>query len=167
MKTTALKSDLKHKTIFISKHLDLPLNEVWKGWTDCERFKKWWGPKNYTSPFCEIDLKVGGKYLVSMRSKDGRENYSTGIYKEIVLNKKLVMTDNFSDSNGKVLAAPKEMEGDWSEELVISIDLRAEEGGTVLTLEHTGIPAEQYEDCIQGWDESLGKLETNLKWHSI
>ena len=34
---------------------------------------QWWGPKSFTAPFCEIDFRVGGKFLCCMRSPDGQE----------------------------------------------------------------------------------------------
>jgi uncharacterized protein YndB with AHSA1/START domain len=44
---------------------------------------RWWGPRVYTSPSCRIDLRVGGRYLVCMRSPQGEDYWSTGAYREI------------------------------------------------------------------------------------
>jgi uncharacterized protein YndB with AHSA1/START domain len=51
------------KTITITRVFDAPLELVWKAWTEPERLMEWWGPKGWTSPSWEIDLRVGGKYL--------------------------------------------------------------------------------------------------------
>lgn len=167
MTTIKEKSADTGKTLSLEKTLDLPVSKVWKAWTDCEVFHKWWGPKGYTCPHCEINLKIGGKYLTSMKGKDGEEMYSTGTYKEIIPNKKLVMTDSFSDSEGNVISAPEEMPGNWPEALLITLELQAEGEKTFISLKQDGLPPEAYNDCLQGWLESLDKLETNLKWHSI
>ena len=37
----------KQKTITIKRTFNLPLNTVWKAWTDPETMKKWWGPEEY------------------------------------------------------------------------------------------------------------------------
>jgi uncharacterized protein YndB with AHSA1/START domain len=128
-----------------------------------EANKKWWGPSDYTCTFCKIDLNVGGKYLSNMKNKKGEEMFGTGVYKEIVPKKKLVMTDNFSDEKGNITGPPKGMPGDWSKEMVVTIDLQDKNGKTEFSLTHQGLPVEAYEDCIKGWNESLDKLEKNLK----
>ena len=70
--------------ITITREFDAPREKVWRAWTDPDRLMKWWGPKGFTSPFCKIDLRVGGKYLYDMRSSEGRDYWSTGTYREIV-----------------------------------------------------------------------------------
>jgi uncharacterized protein YndB with AHSA1/START domain len=159
---TKEKSALKHKTILIKRTLNLPVETVWKAWTEPETFKKWWGPYDYTCTVCTIDLEVGGKYLYNMKEKNGDEMFGTGTYKEIVPNKKLVMTDNFSDENGNITDAPKGMAGDWSKELLITVELQEKNGKTEFSLTHQGIPVEASDDCITGWNESIDKLEKQL-----
>ncbi|PBQ31294.1 ATPase [Sphingobacteriaceae bacterium] len=167
MTTIKEKSPGTRKTLSLEKTVNLPVSEVWKAWTNCELLHKWWGPKAYTCPHCEINLQIGGKYFISMKAKDGEEIYSTGIYKEIVPYKKLVMTDSFSDSSGNIISAPAEMAGDWPEALLTTVELQADNEKTFISLKQEGLPVEAYNDCVQGWLESLDKLENNLKWHSI
>jgi hypothetical protein len=35
--------------------------------------QKWWGPKAFTAPVVNIDLRVGGKYLSCMRDPDNKD----------------------------------------------------------------------------------------------
>src|SRR5207249_10001297 len=67
---------------------------------DPERAKRWWGPEGFTAPFIKIDLRVGGKYLFCMRSPDGKDYWSTGVYREIVPLQRIVSTDSFADEKG-------------------------------------------------------------------
>ena len=98
------QSDTQQTTeLVIERVVDAPLQRVWEAWTDPEQMKKWWGPKDFTAPSVEIDLKEGGKYLNCMRSPDGQEYWSTGIYQEIVPMEKLVVTDSFADEQGNVV----------------------------------------------------------------
>src|SRR3990172_1566932 len=53
--------------LVIERIFDAPRALVWKAWTDPEMATKWWGPKGFTCPHCEIDLRVGGKDLNFMR----------------------------------------------------------------------------------------------------
>ncbi len=66
---------------------------------------RWWGPKGFTSPACRIDLRVGGKYLFCTRSPDGRDFWSTGVYREILEPERIVCTDSFADEEGNVVSA--------------------------------------------------------------
>ncbi|MEP7374986.1 MAG: SRPBCC domain-containing protein [Chitinophagaceae bacterium] len=150
--------------IVIERVLNLPVSKVWKAWSEPESLKKWWGPKDFTCPSSNITFKKGGKYLNCMRSPDGEEFWSTGVYEEIIPRKKIVFTDSFADSKGNTISASEHnMPGDWPIELLITVNLEEVNGKTVLTLQHQGIPDEMYEDCIQGWNESFDKLEKNLK----
>jgi len=66
----------------VSRTFEAPLEMLWKAWTEPEQFMKWYGPKGFTAPTCEIDLREGGRHLWSMKSPDGRQMYFTGNYKE-------------------------------------------------------------------------------------
>ncbi len=138
---------------------------MWKAWTDPERMKKWLGPKGFTSPVCKIDLRVGGRYLNSMRSPEGRDFWSTGIYREILMPERLVMTDSFADSEGNVVPATYYgLSADFPLELKVTVTFEEHDGGTKLTLKHAGIPAgEMREQTEAGWNESLDKLAENLE----
>lgn len=162
METTEQKINTgKYKTVSIQRTFDMPIDKVWNAWTTEEDLKKWWGPRNYTCPVCHIDFKVGGKYIASMKDKNkGDVIWSTGVYKEIIPQQKLVMTDSFSDSNGNVVSAYEAgMPGEWPRELMITVELKEENGKTLMALTQEPMPAEMYEDCISGWGECFDKME--------
>src|SRR5947207_8439808 len=150
--------------VVIHRVFDLPVSKVWRALTEAEQFKKWWGPKGFTCPFSKMEARVGGKYLSCMRGPDGKEYWSTGVVKEFIPEKKLVVTDSFSDSEGnKIPASDYGMPGNWPEELLISFELEEADGATKLILQHDGIPEEMHDECMKGWNESLDKLEKNIK----
>ena len=84
----------------ITRVFDAPRELVWKAWTEPEYVMQWWGPKGFTTPFCEMDFRVGGKFLYCMRTPDGQECWNGGEYHEIVLHEKIVSSMYFSDSKG-------------------------------------------------------------------
>jgi len=151
--------------LVITRIFDVPRELVWKAWTDPKHFMRWWGPKDYTSPFCEIDLRVGGKYLNCMRSPDGREYWTAGVYREIVLLEKLVYTDSFSDEDGNIVSATHYgMSPDFPLETLVTVTLEDEDGKTKMTLKHTDLPAgEMSEQTGAGWNESFDKLAKSLR----
>ena len=84
----------------VTRVFDAPRELVWKAWTDPKYVMQWWGPKGFTAPFCEIDFRVGGKFLCCMRAPDGKEFWNGGEYHEIVLHEKIVYSMHFSDPEG-------------------------------------------------------------------
>ena len=63
-------------------------DKVWHVWNDAH----WWGLRGYTAPFVRNDLRVGGIYLLAMKSPKGEMVWNTGVYKEVVPNKRIVST---------------------------------------------------------------------------
>jgi uncharacterized protein YndB with AHSA1/START domain len=166
---TKTKQDVKQQgsalqnEIVINRVFNLPVSVVWLAWTDAEYFKKWWGPRGFTCPSSKMEARVGGKYLNCMRGPDGKEYWSTGVVKELIPERKLVVTDSFSDDKGNIKPASEYgMPGDWPKELLITVYLEEADGATKMKLKHQGVPNEIREDCIKGWNESFDKLEENI-----
>jgi len=166
---TKTKQDIKQQgsalqnEIVINRVFNLPVSVVWLAWTDAEYFKKWWGPRGFTCPSSKMEARVGGKYLNCMRGPDGKEYWSTGVVKELIPERKLVVTDSFSDDKGNIKPASEYgMTGNWPKKLLITVYLEEADGATKMKLKHQGIPNEMREDCIKGWNESFDKLEENI-----
>ena len=151
--------------LVIIRVFDAPRQLVWKAWTEPEHFMRWWGPKDFTAPFCQMDLHVGGKYLNCMRSPDGKDYWSTGVYREIVPMERLVFTDSFADENGNVIPATHYGFGsDFPLEMLVTVTFEVEGDKTKVTLKHTGLPAGKIgEQTEAGWNESFDKLAQNLR----
>jgi uncharacterized protein YndB with AHSA1/START domain len=152
------------REIVITRVFDAPRELMWKAWTDPEHVKRWWGPKGFTSPVCKNDLRVGGVYLYCMRSSEGQDFWSTGVYRALIPPEQIVATDSFADERGnRVPASHYGMGEDWPAELLVTVTFEAVEGRTKLTLRHSGIPAGQMSDLTEaGWKESFNKLATTL-----
>jgi uncharacterized protein YndB with AHSA1/START domain len=153
-----------NQDIVITRIFDAPRAVVWKAWTEPEAVMRWWGPKDFTAPVIKIDLRVGGKYLSCMRGPDGKDYWSTGIYREIVEPSLLVNTDSFADEKGNVVPASHySMEGDWPLVLLVTVKFEEIGGRTKMILRHTGIPAGKMRElCETGWNESFDKLAEYL-----
>ncbi len=150
--------------IVIMRLFDAPRDLVWKAWTEPEFVMQWWGPKNYVSPSCKIDLRTGGSYLFCMRSPEGRDYWSTGVYREIKKPERIVCTDSFADENGNVVPATYYgMRADIPQELLVTVTFETLAGRTRFALRHAGFPAGDARDLARaGWNESLDKLAAVL-----
>lgn len=165
-----IPNNSKKRELIITRIFDAPREKVWEAWTSPDMMKKWWGPKDFTAPFAEIDLRVGGKYLFCMRgvvSPGGTQKdfWSTGVYREIVKPQRLVMTDSFSDEKGNVVPASQYgMGGEWPLELLVTVTLEEQGDKTKMTLRHTGMPeGENSEMAQEGWNQSFDKLAESLR----
>ena len=155
--------------LIITRIFDAPLEIVWKAWTTPYKLKKWWGPKDFTTPKIKIDFRVGGKYLYCMHGAPGPEMpeqdfWSTGVYKEIVPMRKIVVTDSFSDEHGTVISAKTlGFPGEWPLELTVTITFEEIDGKTKMALRHEGVPkGVMREMCEAGWNQSFDKLAASL-----
>ena len=145
--------------LVITRVFDAPRETVWKAWTDPEHFMRWWGPKGFTVPACKIDFRVGGKYVYCMRSPEGQDCWGTGVYRDIAPMKRIVCSDCFADEKGNVVPASHYgMQGEWPLEMLVTVTFEEEDGQTVMTLRHDGIPPEITSDCEEGWSGSFDKL---------
>lgn len=163
----------EQKAAVITRIFDAPRELVWRAWTEPEMMKQWWGPKIFSCPHVEIDLRIGGKWLNCMQAsldevpdawKQGL--WATGIYKEIVSQEKLVMTDSFSDPDGNVVPATYYgMDEHIALEMLVTITLEdTPEGKTKMRLIHEGLPeGEHTEGASAGWNESFDKLEALVR----
>jgi len=150
--------------LVVTRVFDAPREAVWKAWTDPRRLVRWWGPEGFTSPSCKMDLREGGKYLFCMRSPEGQEYWSTGVYRDIVPLERIVLTDSFADENGNVVPASHYgMQGDWPLEMLVTVTFENDKGKTIMTLQHAGMPSDTVSDCEAGWNGSFDKLAESLK----
>ena len=135
---------------------------VWPCWTEAELLKQWFGPEGFTVPSCTIDLRVVGKFLLSMRSPEGHEMWLTGTYREIGPVERLVKTEGMADAEGNLVNMG--MPGMPLETLVT---LKLEEEGrsrTRMTLWHSGLPEGDHRlHAGAGYRQAFEKLAAVLE----
>ena len=56
-KSQSQREPAVQNTVVVHRVFNLPIKVVWLALTDSEYFKKWWGPKDYTSPFSRIEAR--------------------------------------------------------------------------------------------------------------
>jgi len=91
------------KQIEVTKVFNAPLDMVWQVWVDPELIKRWWGPRNFTSPVAVIDFREGGQSLVSMKAPmemGNQEWYSIWEYTKIDLLSRIEFIQSLCDKDG-------------------------------------------------------------------
>lgn len=145
----------------VTRVFDAPRELVWKAWTDPKYVMQWWGPNGFTSPVCEIDFRVGGKFRCCMKAPDGQEFWNGGEYHEIIPHEKIVYSMYFADANGnKVDAESYGIEHDAipdAHDEVIFEDFG--EGQTKLTLiGNETMESARNSGQLEGWNQILDKV---------
>lgn len=159
-------SSAAYPTIRLERIFAAPAERLWKAWAEPELVKQWWGPTDFTCPEAKSDFRVGGQYLYAMKGPDGTTTWSGGVFKEISPEKKLVYTDQFTDESGNAVAASVYgMDGDWPEGVVTITFEALDDEECRMQLVHDGIPAKWHDDCVQGWELTLDKLQKLVERH--
>src|SRR5688572_26078515 len=92
------REDIAQNDIIKHQVFKLPASKGWQALIVPEDVKKWWGAVGVSCPSSTMEARKGGKYLNCMRGPDGKEYWSTGVVNEFIPDKKLVITDSFSES---------------------------------------------------------------------
>jgi uncharacterized protein YndB with AHSA1/START domain len=138
---TAVKPSLT-----IKRRLNAPPAQVFAAWIDPEKVMRWMGPGAITAHRAECDVRVGGRYRWQMRTPAGESHDVGGIYREIVPNEKLVFTWAWETTPER--------------ESLVTVQLKPEGAGTLLTLMHEQLYDEDTRDRHQGgWNGALDKME--------
>lgn len=136
----------------IVRIFDAPRALVYEAWTKPEHMTQWWGPGVFTNHSCKLDVRPGGAWQIVMRSPDGMDFRSAGVYSEVVNSERLVFTNDAFDQNGTPL-----LKG------VTSVDFADEGKKTKLTLKTKVIglvpfAPQMIRGMEPGWNQSLDKL---------
>jgi uncharacterized protein YndB with AHSA1/START domain len=113
---------------------------------------QWWGPGPFTSHSCSLDVRPGGEWQIVMRSPDGTDFRTAGVYSEVVKSERLVFTNNAFGQDGTPL-----LEG------VTSVIFADEGRKTRLTVKArvTGLvpfAPQMIKGMEPGWNMTLDKL---------
>ncbi|HTU25549.1 MAG TPA: SRPBCC domain-containing protein [Pirellulales bacterium] len=156
------------RDLVIVREFDAPRELVFAAWTDCKHVKNWWGPKEFTAPFCRIDLRPGGTFHFCMRSPEGKEYWNRGEYHEIVAPERITATMWFSDRAGnRVDPAVYGLAPGCPSEFRDRVTFEAlGPNRTRLRLHRQNLPAisdAMFDGQKQGWNQSLDRFAEVLR----
>jgi len=139
--------------ITITRLFDAPREQVWREWTEPERFADWYGGSDAEVPVSTVsmDVRAGGSWRLTMFAEAGRRQINwKGEYREVVAPERLVFT--VSDQPG---------EDAYELVTVVLTDLGG--GRTEMRFEQRGtLPPEVYERAGQGWSGFFDRIAERL-----
>jgi uncharacterized protein YndB with AHSA1/START domain len=136
----------------ITRIVDAPRELVFKAWTDPKHVAQWWGPRGFTNPVCELDVRPGGAIRIHMQAPDGTVYPMTGACREVAKPERIVFTSAALDKQGNPMFE------------ILNTVIFAEQGGkTKLTLRArvltaTAEAAPHLKGMEAGWTQTLDRL---------
>lgn len=127
----------------LDRHVNAPVDAVWRAWTTCEGLATWWWPQLPDTTY-EIDARVGGSYRF--------ESKAAGIG---------------ARGDFTVVDEPKRLEMSWlwiggDEPEVpdqVRVEFRPDGRGTAVTVTHwVNQPGDTGDGLRQGWGDVLDRL---------
>jgi uncharacterized protein YndB with AHSA1/START domain len=125
--------------------------EVFDAWTSVEVLKRWWHAEHdWETPHAEVDLRLGGAIRLIMRNpEDGAEYGGRGEFVTIEAPRRLVFTWGWDYE-------------DESKRQLIEVELIEHGDSTTVVLTHSGLPAAETDEYVDGWQKSFDNLEVAL-----
>ena len=144
VKTTASNS------MTTERRVNAPRERVFAVWTEPEQIRKWWGGSGDVAvERAEVDLRVGGAFLLRMRGLDSGNHFQAeGTYSEVEPPARLV--HSWAWTEGSPFAM---------EDTRVTVEFIEDGSGTIVRITHEKFPsAEIAGRHHEGWDEKLAAL---------
>lgn len=130
----------------VRRELPAHRERVFQAWTEPEQLRLWAGPGPMRNITAEVDLRVGGRYRITMLAPDGKEFIVAGVYRLIDAPKKLIYTW-FWETDPQPT------------ETLVTVEFIARGRVTELVLTHERFTSqEQVNGHTEGWNGCLEKL---------
>jgi uncharacterized protein YndB with AHSA1/START domain len=157
----ATKNDLidnpVRQEVNITRIFNAPKELVFKMWTDPELVEKWWGPRGFTNPVCQLDVREGGNIRILMQGPDGTQYPMGGFFNKLIEPDRIVFTSIKEDQNGNAEL-----------EVLNTVTFSEENGKTTMTLKALVVKS-TIEACDSvsgmnvGWNQSIDRFADLLK----
>jgi uncharacterized protein YndB with AHSA1/START domain len=135
--------------ILITRIFDAPREQVFQAWTDPDQVARWYGPEHFDTPRerIRIELRVGGRYELTMVRRDGGGEFSVGYEIVELIEPQLI-----------VLRSDPMPEMGMPEPTLTRVELHDHGAKTRMTLSDGPYPAQGRGPAEAGWNSALDKL---------
>lgn len=134
--------------LVISRTLKAPPARVYEAWTDPQLARRFLCPNDITVGDATFDVRAGGRYRIAMINPDGETYVAHGTYREVVPERKLVMTWEWEEDD------PRRVH-----QSLLTVEFAPHADGTELTLTHENLAnLESRERHGEGWNAILEKM---------
>ena len=129
----------------VRRVIEAPPERVYEAWTTPARLQAWYGlDDSWTTPAAEVDLRVGGRYRITLVPPSGPSFDETGEYLEVDPPRRLVYT---CESTG------------WAGRQTVTVDFLPHADGTEVVVVESGYPSAELRDQhAGGWGRFVERL---------
>ena len=125
-----------------------PRERVFAACVDPKKLAEWWGPTGFTSSSVELDVRVGGRYRITMQPPDGQAFHLSGQFREILPPHRLAYTFEWEEPD------PDDQEN------VVTLSFLDDGDETRLVLDQAPFATEARRALHEtGWTETLDRLQ--------
>jgi uncharacterized protein YndB with AHSA1/START domain len=137
----------------ITREFDAPVEDVFRAWTVPSEIAAWYGPAQFVTPerSIRIDLRVGGRYELTMVRRDTGEEMPAG-YEILELEEPTLL----------VLRSDPMPEYGMPEPVITRVELRDLGDGRTRMELIDGLYPEGFGHAEQGWSSSFERLAAHL-----
>ena len=144
-----METNQKSHTIELSQEFSVPVEELFKAWTEAEHLKQWWHPMDSSLENVKNELQEGGAVEYEFESKDF---IVKGNYKEVQINQKLVYSWNWEFSDNLK-----------NEDYTLTISFEPNDNGSTIHVKQEGLASEEVAPPHEeGWKAGLDSLKAYL-----
>jgi len=85
----------------LTRVLKAPRDLVFRAFVEPARMRQWWAPRGFTLLSCDLDLREGGAWRMTIRADDtGAVQTEVGVYREIREPERLAFTHSWVRADG-------------------------------------------------------------------
>jgi uncharacterized protein YndB with AHSA1/START domain len=132
-------------SLTLQRRINASPAKIFAAWTEPSQLVKWMHPNNNDVIHAEMDVRVGGRFRIIMRTPGGEEHDVSGVFREVAQDEQLVYTWAWRSTPER--------------ESLVTFTLRQDGEFTLLTLKHEQFFDETARDNHEsGWNEILDGL---------
>jgi uncharacterized protein YndB with AHSA1/START domain len=141
--------------LHLEKDLPVPPERVFQTCIEPAQLAEWWGPAGFTSPELELDVRVGGRYRITMQPPEGEAFELRGEFRDVEPPRRLSYTFVWNPPDPD------------DQETLVTLSFVENDGGTRLVLDQGPFKTAARHTLHQnGWTEGLERLYAFLSRRS-
>jgi uncharacterized protein YndB with AHSA1/START domain len=138
-------------TLRLTRVLPAPAERVFGALSTQAALAKWFGPRGFTAQAVVIDLRVGGRYRITMQPPEGDRFHISGAFLAVEPTQRLTYTFEYEEPDTD------------DRETTVTLTIDGHDQSSDVTMVQTGFATEARRTLHeQGWSESLDRLAEYL-----
>ena len=131
----------------LEQEVPAPPERVFEACVEPERLAEWWGPKAFTAPSLDLDVREGGRYRITMQPLEGEAFELRGEFREVDPPRRLSYTFVWDPPDAD------------DQETLVTLSFLESDGGTRVVLDQGPFKTEARQALHRdGWSEALERL---------